>query len=534
MKTRFLITVIALILVAGLIAGCGGGGGKKNIGDSTTPGKIVITDNYTANLDAPTVEEKYANAYKIMGKDLLALTLPNSTTKLLTYDAGITAETGANYITFTNTTNSGNLYVQIGYDNGKGCFDFTAVQGATGKIGIDFHIDIDANGGGGTFFRAYNQPVTADTEEANRKLPEIAVKNHVVITDQILNTYTNNAVDNVYFKITVPKGGMVRIYGIYLYMETEIKGFAGMAELITGGAGAALGDIYDVTNAAELNTALTAIKAKPDGPSIININGTVTYADWNAVTGLTNRYIDIGGSVSNLSIIGVGTSGIFDGIGLKIGGYNTIIRNLTVRYVIDGDGIYINGAKYTWVDHCELYNEPTSVNPDKDKYDELLSAENDAEYIIVSWCYFHDSWKTILVGSNDGADALPDRKMIFHHNWFQNCNSRLPLYRGGHGHIYNNYYENILSTGINCRTGSKLLIENNYFKNSKDPIGFWFDDGKVTGLWEVKNNIFDVCTGNQPTTSTCTLKFESSYNYTLDSVDDVPSKVQAGAGVGKI
>lgn len=532
MKTKFPITVIAIILIAGLIGGCGGGGGKK-IGGSTTPGKIVITPNYTANLNALTVAEKYANAYKIMGKDLLTYTLPNSSAKLLTYDAGIIAETGANSITFTNTTTTGNLYVQIGYDNGKGCFDFTAVQGTTGKIAIDFHVDVDGRGGGGTYFRAYNQPVTNDTEEANRKLPEIVVKNNVVLSDQILNTYTNNPVDKVYFKITVPKGGMVRIYGIYLYMETEIKGFAGMAKLITGGSGAALDDIYNVTNAAELNTALTAIKAKPAGPSIININGTITYADWNAVTGSKYRYIDIGGSVSNLSIIGVGTNGVFDGIGLKIGGRNTIIKSLTIRHVLDGDGIQINGAKYTWVDHCEFYNEPTSVNLDKDKYDELLSAKNDAEYIIVSWCYFHDSWKTILVGSNDGADALPDRKMILHHNWFKDCNSRLPLYRGGHGHIYNNYYENIISTGINCRTGSKLLIENNYFKNSKDPIGFWFDDGNVTGLWDVKNNRFDNCTGNQPTNSTCTLKFESSYTYTLDSVDDVPTKVQAGAGVGK-
>ena len=79
------------------------------------------------------------------------------------------------------------------------------------------------------------------------------------------------------------------------------------------------------------------------------------------------------------------------------------------------------------------------------------------------------------------------------------------------------------------------MIENNYFKDSKDSIGFWYDEGgNAPGLWQVSDNKYVGCTGNQPTVSTCTLKFEGSYTYPLDPVDNVPGNVQAGAGVGKI
>ncbi|MFW6244752.1 MAG: InlB B-repeat-containing protein, partial [Fibrobacterota bacterium] len=52
------------------------------------------------------------------------------------------------------------------------------------------------------------------------------------------------------------------------------------------------------------------------------------------------------------------------------------------------------------------------------------------------------------------------------------------------------------------------------------------------GYWNVSNNIFDNCTGSQPTTSTSS--YTVPYSYTLDDPEDVPSIVQQWAGVGKI
>lgn len=75
----------------------------------------------------------------------------------------------------------------------------------------------------------------------------------------------------------------------------------------------------------------------------------------------------------------------------------------------------------------------------------------------------HDSWKTMLSGSSDGDEY--DRKVTYHHNYFENCNSRLPLFRFGHGHVFNNYYngpikiEYMYSTKV---TNSYYSLTNKY------------------------------------------------------------------------
>jgi pectate lyase len=174
-----------------------------------------------------------------------------------------------------------------------------------------------------------------------------------------------------------------------------------------------------------------------------------------------------------------------------------------------------------------LYNTFQGVG--KDDYDGLLDIKDASEYITVSWVYFHDSWKTSLVG-NSASDNF-DRKITYHHNYFNNCNSRMPSYRYGYGHVFNNYYNNIAETGINCRLGAVLRIEYNYFENSANPIGNWDDP---TGYWDLNNNSnkYSSCTGNQPTTSTGS--FTPPYSYSPHMVDDVKSVVTTYAGVGII
>lgn len=39
--------------------------------------------------------------------------------------------------------------------------------------------------------------------------------------------------------------------------------------------------------------------------------------------------------------------------------------------------------------------------------------------------------------------------------------------RFGEGHVYNNYYKDILTTAINSRMGAKMRIEHNVFENTK-------------------------------------------------------------------
>jgi pectate lyase len=57
--------------------------------------------------------------------------------------------------------------------------------------------------------------------------------------------------------------------------------------------------------------------------------------------------------------------------------------------------------------------------------------------------YFHDHWKTSLVGHSD-KNADEDRghlRVTYANNHWKNCGSRGPSLRFGTGHIYNSFYE---------------------------------------------------------------------------------------------
>jgi len=54
----------------------------------------------------------------------------------------------------------------------------------------------------------------------------------------------------------------------------------------------------------------------------------------------------------------------------------------------------------------------------------------------------------------------------------------------------------------------------------------------TTGYWDVKDNIFDNCSGSQPTESTTS--FSPPYSYDLDPASSIPSVVNSNVGVGKI
>ncbi len=296
----------------------------------------------------------------------------------------------------------------------------------------------------------------------------------------------------------------------------NLVGFATLNGGTTGGAG---GTSVTVTTGTDLQAAV-----KLGGPRIIYVNGTITTSNSSGLSKIDVKDVD------NISIIGVGTKGELNGIGIKVTrASNIIIRNLKIHHVLTGDKdcISIEGpANNVWVDHCELYNQFDGV--DKDYYDALLDAKADSSYLTYSWNKLHDSWKASLCGSSESDTN--DRRLTSHHNSFININSRLPLYRGGQGHIYNNYYADIDTSGVNSRINAKLRVENNVFVNVNNPICSL--DSDVIGYWHVSNNTFTNCSGNVPTSSTCS--YTPSYSYTLESVSTVQSTVNNNAGVGKI
>ncbi|MBN1132006.1 MAG: hypothetical protein JXR52_02810 [Bacteroidales bacterium] len=306
----------------------------------------------------------------------------------------------------------------------------------------------------------------------------------------------------------------------------RLAGFAAMGDGTTGGGG---GDTVTVTTGTGLQEALKA-KQDSQNPLTIFVEGTITLEN---SPGLSK--IDIK-EVRDVSVIGKDEGAEFDGIGLKIWkAGNIILRNLKVHHVVEGEGdcISIEGpADHIWVDHCELYNEFPDV--DKDYYDGLLDAKRDAEYLTYSWNFLHDSWKTALVGSSESD--IYDRKLTMHHNYFLNCNSRIPLFRASTGHFFNNYYKDIASTAINSRINACVLIENNYFENANNPWVWAYSDipGGGHAVGNILVNSPFIYSDDTHELPECDPEIPYEYQDLLHDAEAVPDLVITRAGTGKL
>ncbi|KAI8297788.1 putative pectin lyase F-1 [Colletotrichum sp. SAR11_59] len=96
---------------------------------------------------------------------------------------------------------------------------------------------------------------------------------------------------------------------------------------------------------AELKTWLT-----DSTPRVIMINRTWDFHNTEGTT-----------STHNKSIVGVGTSGVIIGKGLRVHGgnsnviiQNVHITNLNPQYVWGGDAITLDGSDRIWIDHCKI------------------------------------------------------------------------------------------------------------------------------------------------------------------------------------
>jgi pectate lyase len=326
----------------------------------------------------------------------------------------------------------------------------------------------------------------------------------------------------------------------------------GFGRSTTGGAG---GATVTASTGAQINAALCA-RASVSTPIIIRVSGTINHGNTTRSTGscdTTATEIQFKG-VSNVTLIGVGSSGVLDQIGVHIrGSSNIIIRNLWIRNVKKSGSPLSNGGdaigmestvNNIWVDHNTL----EASGGESDGYDSLLDMKAGVTNVTVSYNHYRNSSRGGLIGSSD-SDAA-NTNITFHHNWYENIEQRTPLLRHGLAHSYNNYFSNISNSdmihGINSRMGGRILVEGNYFKNSNNPL-IASDDSDEPGCWQTRSNFLDSITydrsvGNGALVvpiisggqfdSTCTVTVP--YSYTLDSASGVPTNVPANAGIGKI
>ncbi|QJR82270.1 pectate trisaccharide-lyase [Alteromonas pelagimontana] len=308
----------------------------------------------------------------------------------------------------------------------------------------------------------------------------------------------------------------------------------------TGGAG---GNVVYATTGTQIHEALCS-RASSDTPLIIEVEGTINHGNTTKVSGdscnTAADKIELK-EISNVTLIGVGNGALFDELGIHIrSASNIIIRNVHVRNVKKSGSPTSNGGdaigmesnvSNVWVDHVTL----EASGGESEGYDALFDLKGTSKYVTLSYSILRNSGRGGLVGSSDSDDN--NGPVTYHHNYYQNINSRTPLLRHATAHSYNNYFNGIQSSGMNPRIGGQIKAEHNYFENANNPLGTFYTDDM--GYWEVNGNIWganvvwtEEDSGNHPAgpNPSSTTSISIPYSYQLDDASCVPALILATAG----
>lgn len=268
---------------------------------------------------------------------------------------------------------------------------------------------------------------------------------------------------------------------------------------------------------------------------ITMLNGLEKFS-WGTTTDSYWNMCDIK-NASNVTLEGIGLdAGLFQwGLTWK-NCSNIEVKNLTFdSYTEDACSFegsinspsissYANVGRY-WI-HNNTFNQGKNnwdVSDDQDKHegDGATDFKNTGN-ITISYNHYYNNHKTGLVG---GDDTVYTANLTFHHNYYESCNSRLPLGRNANMHMYNNYYYGTTGTNMSIRARGYVFIENSVLEDCKNP--FECKAGTKTGFTEytgaVKsyNNSIISCSGKNMATvvssRTEAITNDNSYGQTFDT-----------------
>ncbi|MEV0978870.1 polysaccharide lyase family 1 protein [Streptomyces sp. NPDC049915] len=266
-------------------------------------------------------------------------------------------------------------------------------------------------------------------------------------------------------------------------------------------------------------SSLDAFKAAVSGSTakVVKVNGLISLSG----------QVDVG---SNTTVLGVGPSSGFTGGGLRLKKVtNVVIRNLNIsKPVAPADGITVQASTKIWIDHNSFSSDR---DHDKDYYDGLLDITHASDFVTVSWNTFKDHFKGSLVGhsDNNADEDTGHLRVTYHHNWFDNVNSRIPSLRFGTGHFYDNYVVGA-ETAVHSRMGAQMLVENNVFRSTGVAVTTT-RDSDVDGYANLRGNDLGGAATEVSQVGTFTT---APYGYTAEPASSVVASVTSGAGAGKL
>lgn len=111
--------------------------------------------------------------------------------------------------------------------------------------------------------------------------------------------------------------------------------------------------------------------------------------------------------------------------------------------------------------------------------------------VTIAYNMFNNNHKTSLVG---GSDSHIQYNITYHHNFYNQVESRLPLGRQANLHIYNNYFYKVSNTSVDLRAGAYAFLEGNYFEASYLPtVRLKETDYNLSSVKAYNNYADDAC-----------------------------------------
>ncbi|KOC18065.1 putative pectin lyase precursor [Aspergillus flavus AF70] len=257
---------------------------------------------------------------------------------------------------------------------------------------------------------------------------------------------------------------------------------------------------------------------------------------------------------SNKTIVGLGAKGVIRGSGLRLvnGALNVIVQNIHITdinpgYVWGGDGIYMNGCDFIWVDHVKISlvgRQMISMGYESSGRVTISDTEFDGRTDHSSTCDGHHYWTILGLGEND--------KVSFFNNWIHHTSGRSPdLGSVSVWHIFNNYWSNNTGHAFSVTPEPAILLEGNVFHDVARPT----EPGNGYGMFITNSSTVTTCdsamkrpcqenlltgsgdlspytTNNVPSLQTIADADEQNIN--IMPVSQVRAYVLANAGIGKV
>jgi pectate lyase len=127
-------------------------------------------------------------------------------------------------------------------------------------------------------------------------------------------------------------------------------------------------------------------------------------------------------------------------------------------------------------------------------------------------------------GQHHYVSLVSDSQATFDHNYFDHPSGRNPKVSDvSEVHLYSNFYEGVSYFCASAGAGAELLVEGNYYQDSRYP--HWADGGLV----EASGNAYAGTTSSEHRDSNAAV-FDPPYEYELESVSSLPETISATAG----